>query len=78
MHSLEHTDRDMMDKKLFDHDPCTDKPLCNYNQMADRTTIGVSIAMNLRNLNVWLQVMLVCGGDLDGVKLKKVHSFCVR
>lgn len=77
---LEHTEHheDMMDKKLFDHDPCTvHKPLnMNYNQMPDRgIPTVVSIAMHLRNLNVLLQVMLVCEGDLDGCEKKSTQSF---
>lgn len=64
---LEHTDRDMMDKKLFDHALCTDIPVyIRHIRMVDRIPMEVvSIAMHLRNQTVLLQVVLVCEGDLD-------------
>jgi hypothetical protein len=65
---LEHIDRDMMDKKLFDHVlSSTDIPLYIGSRMAARSPMAASIAMRPHNRCVSLRELRVYEGDLEKI-----------
>ena len=65
---LEHIDRDMMDKKPFDHVlSSTDTPMCIGSRTAARSPMAASIAMHPHNRCVSLQELRVYEGDLEKI-----------
>lgn len=65
---LEHIDRDMMDKKPFDHAlSSTDIPMCIGSRTVARSPMAASIAMRPHNRCVSLQELRVYEGDLENI-----------